>query len=374
MITFKDVYKVYENGAIAVSNVSFTLQDTGMVVIVGHSGSGKSTLLNLLSNNDIPSKGEIFLDNQNYNDMDKYMLNKNFAYVYQDFKLIENLSVYQNILLAYELANKDIDIDFVLQTAEHFGISELLDEKVYTLSGGQQQRVAIARAVSSKAKIIVADEPTGNLDSTNSEIVFETLKQLSKDNLVVVVSHDKRITHFADRLIRLKNGSIIDDFMLDENKNEVEEILLDHQEEQIEQKSNEEKESLLNQHSESDYMAANSAVQPIKNKAESCDDSENVEFSKNKDKKVKKHSKIDTKSIFSYTKGVSKKRKKDGLSIKSISALTLSFGNKNVSKKVTLAVVSVVMIMLIFLSSAVLFSSTEFSFCKNMKKIGRAHV
>ncbi len=367
MITFKDVYKVYENGAIAVSNVSFTLQDAGMVVIVGHSGSGKSTLLNLLSNNDIPSKGEIFLDNQNYNDMDKYMLNKNFAYVYQDFKLIENLSVYQNILLAYELANKDIDIDFVLQTAEHFGISELLDEKVYTLSGGQQQRVAIARAVASKAKIIVADEPTGNLDSTNSEIVFETLKQLSKDNLVVVVSHDKRITHFADRLIRLKNGSIIDDFMLDENKNEVEEILLDHQEEQIEQTSNEEKESLLNQHSESDYMAANSAVQPIKNKAESCDDSENVEFLKNKDKKVKKHSKIDTKSIFSYTKGVSKTRKKDGLSIKSISALTLSFGGKNVSKKVTLAVVSVVMIMLIFLSSAVLFSSTEFSFCKNMK-------
>ena len=229
MLTLKNVYKVYENGTVAVRNVSAEFPSCGMVAIIGTSGCGKSTLLNLLSNNDIPSKGEIFLDNQNYNDMDKYMLNKNFAYVYQDFKLIENLSVYQNILLAYELANKDIDIDFVLQTAEHFGISELLDEKVYTLSGGQQQRVAIARAVSSKAKIIVADEPTGNLDSTNSEIVFETLKQLSKDNLVVVVSHDKRITHFADRLIRLKNGSIIDDFMLDENKNEVEEILLDHQ-------------------------------------------------------------------------------------------------------------------------------------------------
>lgn len=385
MITFKNVYKVYENGVIAANNVSFTLQDTGMVVIVGQSGAGKSTLLNLLSNNDTPSKGEILFDDKKYDDIDKYLLNSQFAYIYQDFKLIENLTVYQNILLAYELVNKDIDNDFILQTAQRFGLTPLLDEKIYSLSGGQQQRVAIARATVSNAKVIIADEPTGNLDSANAEIVFETLKQLSKNILVVVVTHDKRITHFADRLLRVKDGVIIDDINLKDSNESIEDFEQNLSVASQTNKMNDaeieisEKQNIVSQsnglHKD---IAQNTDEKNFEESVENgstCDveavNKEQLQTNSNIDKneveKSKEVSKIGTKSIFSYTRGANKTRKKDGLSFKSIFSLTLSFGTKNTGKKITLAVVSVIMIMLIFLSSAVLFSSTEYSFCRNMK-------
>ena len=218
MLKLNNVYKIYENGTLAVRNASLEFPGYGLVAIIGSSGCGKSTLLNLLSNNDIPSKGELLYNDIPYNKVDKDILNKDFAIIYQDFKLIENLSVYQNIMLSHELSNKDIDKDFVLSVADKLGITEILDEKVYSLSGGQQQRVAIARAVVRRPKVIFADEPTGNLDSENTNKVYEILKELSKEILVVIVSHDKAISQYADRMIEMQNGKVIGDYKGDFTK------------------------------------------------------------------------------------------------------------------------------------------------------------
>ena len=218
MLKLNNVYKIYENGTLAVRNASLEFPGYGLVAIIGSSGCGKSTLLNLLSNNDIPSKGELLYNDIPYNKVDKDILNKDFAIIYQDFKLIENLSVYQNIMLSHELSNKDIDKDFVLSVADKLGITEILDEKVYSLSGGQQQRVAIARALVRRPKVIFADEPTGNLDSENTNKVYEILKELSKEILVVIVSHDKAISQYADRMIEMQNGKVIGDYKGDFTK------------------------------------------------------------------------------------------------------------------------------------------------------------
>ena len=125
MLKLNNVYKIYENGTLAVRNASLEFPGYGLVAIIGSSGCGKSTLLNLLSNNDIPSKGELLYNDIPYNKVDKDILNKDFAIIYQDFKLIENLSVYQNIMLSHELSNKDIDKDFVLSVADKLGITEI---------------------------------------------------------------------------------------------------------------------------------------------------------------------------------------------------------------------------------------------------------
>lgn len=209
MISLKNVYKVYENGTVAVRNVSLEFPRIGMVAIVGKSGCGKSTLLNLLSNNDQPSKGALLYEGKPYGEYGRDVLIKDFAYIYQDFKLIDNLTAYQNIRIGHELANKDIDNDFMLAIAEKLGISKILDEKVYSLSGGQMQRVAIARALARRPKVIFADEPTGNLDSKNSVKVYELLKEISKAILVVIVSHDKSISTYADKMIELHNGRVV---------------------------------------------------------------------------------------------------------------------------------------------------------------------
>ena len=324
-----EIYKVYENGTIAVRNVSLEFQPVGMVAIIGSSGCGKSTLLNLLSNNDIPSKGELLYNDIPYNKVDKDILNKDFAIIYQDFKLIENLSVYQNIMLSHELSNKDIDKDFVLSVADKLGITEILDEKVYSLSGGQQQRVAIARALVRRPKVIFADEPTGNLDSENTNKVYEILKELSKEILVVIVSHDKSITQYADRMIEMQNGKVIGDYKGDFTKiierEKIEREVLD---------------------TEIDYKSKKTKKEQPNNK---------------------KPSKIGSKSIFSYTKGKNRLRKKKGLSLNSTLGLTIAFNNKSIAKKIILIVISIVMIMMIYFVTAVIFSSQESIFCSIMK-------
>ena len=157
MIKLANIYKVYENGTVAVRNVSLEFPSCGMVAIVGSSGSGKSTLLNLLSNNDLPSKGELIYNDKRYSDYTKDILLKDFAMIYQDYKLIENLTVYQNIKIGQELATKDFDNDYILSVADKLGLTQILDEKVFALSGGQMQRVSIARALVKKPKVIFAD-------------------------------------------------------------------------------------------------------------------------------------------------------------------------------------------------------------------------
>lgn len=336
MLTLKNVYKVYENGTVAVRNVSAEFPSCGMVAIIGTSGCGKSTLLNLLSNNDIQSKGQRLYNGKDYLEYERAVLLKDFAIVHQDFKLIENLTVYQNIKIGYELSNNVIDNDFILQTAKKLDIENILDEKVYSLSGGQQQRVAIARAVVRQPKVIFADEPTGNLDSLNSENVYSILKELSKEILVVIVSHDIEVSKFADRIIEMDNGKILRDCAIEDYN-------------QIQAESSTEK-SLPN----AEILNVDLYEKPKKKSIE-------------KENKNKKPSKISSKSIFLSTKGKSKTRKKQGLSSNSIIGLTLAFNNKGIVKKIVLLIIAVFMLMLIFFTTTVVFSSQEAAFCNSMK-------
>ena len=337
MLKLNNIYKIYENGTLAVRNASLEFPGYGLVAIIGSSGCGKSTLLNLLSNNDIPSKGELLYNDIPYNKVDKDILNKDFAIIYQDFKLIENLSVYQNIMLSHELSNKDIDKDFVLSVADKLGITEILDEKVYSLSGGQQQRVAIARAVVRRPKVIFADEPTGNLDSENTNKVYEILKELSKEILVVIVSHDKVIANYVDRIIEMDNGKILGDYTSEEYYIIKTEIA--KQEIQQTEKLNTD----IYCNSKKVVKSAN-----IKNN--------------------KKPSKIGSKSIFSYTKGKNKIRKNKGLTLNSTLGLTIAFNNKSIAKKVVLSLICIIMTAIILFSVAIIFSTPEKTFYINMKR------
>lgn len=337
MIKLANIYKVYENGTVAVRNVSLEFPSCGMVAIVGSSGSGKSTLLNLLSNNDLLSKGELIYNDKRYSDYTKDILLKDFAMIYQDYKLIENLTVYQNIKIGQELATKDFDNDYILSVADKLGLTQILDEKVFALSGGQMQRVAIARALVKKPKVIFADEPTGNLDSQNSENVYQILKELSKDILVVIVSHDKAIANYADRVIETQNGKVINDCTGEEyNK-----------------------------------IIAEKALRELINTTERLDLGEDKNKNNTisiKPKKKNKPSKIGSKSVFSYKKGKNKARKKQGLSLNSTIGLTIAFNNKDIAKKVVLFVFTIIMLAAIFFTSAMVFSSQESMFCRVMKQ------
>ncbi len=339
MIKLENVYKIYNNAVVAVNDVSLEFLSNGFIGIIGSSGSGKSTLLNLLSNNDIQSKGKLEYNGKSYQEYDKSVLLKDFAYIHQDFKLIDNLTVYQNIKIGHELASTNIDNKFILEVANKFGLTDLLDQKVFALSGGQQQRVAIARAMVRNPKVIFADEPTGNLDRKNSENVYEILKEISKDILVVMVSHDKLISNYVDRIIELENGIVVYDCTGEEYKLKLEE--------------------------QSNKFGTNSNVLAF--------ESDNISKRKLRSqvmpnsKNYKKASKVNVKNIFSYSKGKNLNRKESGLSGNSLLGLTIAFNNKKIGKKIVLLIVTSLMVALIFATTAVLFSTNETSFCNIMK-------
>lgn len=339
MLKLENIYKIYENGTVAVRNASLELPFFGMVAIVGTSGCGKSTILNLLSNNDKPSKGNILYNDKNYNEIENEILTKDFAYIYQDFKLIENISVYQNIRIGYELASKDIDNNVILDIAEKLGIREILDEKVYSLSGGQQQRVAIARALVRQPKVIFADEPTGNLDSENSKNVYEIFKEISKDILVVIVTHDRAIVEYADRIIEMQNGKILSDVDTKSTKN--------YELTNKQQNNNIDNNNILN-------------IEKYDIVYKRAERQKKIEHNK-------KITKINSKSIFSSEKSKSKSRKKQGLSFNSTLGLTIAFNNKGIGKKVVLIVISIVMMALIFLTTTMLVSDSDRIFYNAMK-------
>lgn len=240
MIELKNICKEYEttNNALkvkALKNINLTL-DRGLVTIVGKSGSGKTSLLNLIGGIDKITKGNIYYNGIDVNtfrsvDYDLYRQNV-ISYVFQDFNLLSDYSVIENIKLACRLQGNDRDkID--AKANEALNAVDLLscaNRNINTLSGGQQQRVAIARAIAKDSQIILCDEPTGNLDSQNATEIFELLKEIAKQRLVIVVTHDIEYAHdYADRIIRLHDGCVIEDInnssivteIIDENKNKV---------------------------------------------------------------------------------------------------------------------------------------------------------
>lgn len=220
MIEIKNAVKVYKSkkssDTIALSDVNLQIADKGLVFIVGRSGSGKSTLLNLLGGLDNLTSGKILVGGKNISKFDNKQFdsyrNSYVGFVFQEFNILEQYNVYENIELALrlqEIESSKVEIDNLL---EKLGIKDLGERRVNELSGGQKQRVAIARALIKKPKIILADEPTGNLDKASSEQIFEILKEISSKQLVVVVSHDKDAAlKYGDRVIEIEDGKVISD-------------------------------------------------------------------------------------------------------------------------------------------------------------------
>lgn len=189
-------------------NLSFEIQEGGFVFLSGESGSGKSTLLSILSTLLKPSSGELFIDGEGVERIKNidYFRQSKVGFVFQFHYLINYLSVYENIALA-ALEDKKQNINKIL---EELGILELSSRYPNEISGGQRQRVAVARALVNEPKVIFADEPTGSLDSKNSQIVYGLLAQAVKNGTTVVVaSHDMQIENYSTQIIRLKDGQIL---------------------------------------------------------------------------------------------------------------------------------------------------------------------
>lgn len=225
MIEMTNVSKIYQTGKIAskaLDQISLTITPGEYVLLTGRSGSGKSTLLNILSGVDHLTEGSVQINQQEITSLSEEELSrwrgKELGIIFQFFQLIPTLSVMENLLLPMDLVNtipKDRRESKALELLKLVGLSNHQDKLPSALSGGEQQRVAIARALANDASIILADEPTGNLDSVNAEIIFELLRTLHKQGrTIVMVTHEREIIAGATRKITLNDGTIIEDIKL----------------------------------------------------------------------------------------------------------------------------------------------------------------
>lgn len=202
------------NKVIALENVSLSVKKGEFLAIVGSSGSGKTTLLNILGGLDKPTSGEVKIQDTNIallcDDEATVFRRQNIGFIFQQYNLIPMLSVMENIMLPTHLDNKQVDKEYLEEVVTVLGLSGLEDRLPNTLSGGQQQRVAIARALAIKPKYILADEPTGNLDTKNSLKIIELLKTSNKvlNQTIIIITHDMEIAEMADRTIRIEDGKV----------------------------------------------------------------------------------------------------------------------------------------------------------------------
>ena len=213
----ENLVKIYgqgENEVKALNNVSLEIEEGEFVSIVGSSGSGKSTLLNMLGGLDRLTSGDIYINNKKLGDMKDEELTifrrRNIGFVFQNYNLVPILNVYENIVLPIELDGMKIDEEYIDSIINTLGLDQKLTNMPNNLSGGQQQRVAIARAIATKPAIILADEPTGNLDSKTSMDVIGLLKMTSQkfNQTIVMITHNEEIAQLADRIIRIEDGKI----------------------------------------------------------------------------------------------------------------------------------------------------------------------
>ncbi len=219
IITAKELCKVYgsgENAVRALDGVSVDIEEGEFVSIIGTSGSGKSTLLNMLGGLDRPTSGDVLFSGKSILKMNDEELTifrrRNIGFVFQNYNLVPVLNVYENIVLPIELDGAEIDKNYVDTIIETLGLEKKLHSMPNQLSGGQQQRVAIARALSSKPQIILADEPTGNLDSKTGMDVISLLKITSRefDQTIAMITHNEEIALMADRMIRIEDGRVVE--------------------------------------------------------------------------------------------------------------------------------------------------------------------
>lgn len=198
----------------ALDGITLEIEQGSFTAIVGTSGSGKSTLLHMLGGLDIPTSGSVIVDGQELGGMDRSELTifrrRKIGFIFQNYNLLPNLTVYDNIVLPVELDGRRVDTAYFNDIAQALGLEDKLQRKPSKLSGGQQQRVAIARALITQPAIILADEPTGNLDSHTSQEVIGLLQAASKrfHQTIVMITHNDEIAQAADRTIRIEDGRI----------------------------------------------------------------------------------------------------------------------------------------------------------------------
>jgi len=219
-VRVKNLTKTYnenkQNAVKALNEINLDFGEQGLVFIVGKSGSGKSTLLNILGGIDLPTKGVVSHKNQDLSTFNQKQYdafrNSVVGLIFQEFNLFNDLTIKDNIKLAVDLTNHEISNDDIIEMLKKVEMDESIDKFPNELSTGQKQRVAIARALIKNPDIILADEPTGSLDSETSRSIFKMLKELSKERLIIVISHDAESAfHYGDRVIELKDGEILSD-------------------------------------------------------------------------------------------------------------------------------------------------------------------
>lgn len=223
LVDVKDICKIYnpgENEVRALDNVTLSIDKGEYVAIIGQSGSGKSTLMNVLGCLDVPTSGTYYLNGSNVSDLTDDELsdirNLEIGFIFQGFNLISNLTAFENVELPliYRGVGKKERHKLATESLEMVGLSHRMYHKPSEMSGGQQQRVAIARAIAAKPPVILADEPTGNLDSSSSKEIIAILKGLHKDGrTVILITHDNDIADQAKRVIRIADGKIEKDYI-----------------------------------------------------------------------------------------------------------------------------------------------------------------
>lgn len=211
----KKYYGAEDNLTKALDGVDLDVEQGEFVAIIGASGSGKSTLLNMIGGLDVPTSGQVCIGGKEIGKMKPDELTvfrrKNIGFIFQNYNLIPVLNVLENITLPIEMDGKKPDENFIKRILELLGLTEKVHKMPSQLSGGQQQRAAIARALASKPSIILADEPTGNLDSETSQEVLELLKETSEKfhQTIVMITHNLEIAQQADRMIRIGDGRVV---------------------------------------------------------------------------------------------------------------------------------------------------------------------
>ena len=211
----KKYYKLGDNTVKALDGVDFRVKEQEFVAIIGKSGSGKSTLLHMVGGLDTPTEGTVSVSGKLLAGMTKEELTifrrRKVGFIFQNYNLVPDLNVYENVVLPLELDGRRIDKGFVEEILDLLKLQEKKEALSGTLSGGQQQRTAIARAIASKPAIILADEPTGNLDTSTGHDVLGLLKMAANQfqQTIVLITHDNDIAQMADRIVRIEDGRIV---------------------------------------------------------------------------------------------------------------------------------------------------------------------
>lgn len=228
LIRVRDMCKIYnpgENEVRALDHVSLEIQKGEFVAIIGHSGSGKSTLMNMLGCLDVPTSGEYYLNGKDVSQMRDNKLseirNEEIGFIFQGFNLIANLTAIENVELPliYRGIGRSERHKLALEALKMVGLEKRIHHKPSEMSGGQQQRVAIARAIAAKPPVILADEPTGNLDSASTKEIMGILKELhNTGRSVILITHDNDIADQAKRVVRILDGKIVEDYYNEQEK------------------------------------------------------------------------------------------------------------------------------------------------------------